>query len=230
MKQLILLVSLCLSFSLVGQNLDINPESIEVTGSIDDSRIDAKFDVFNNSAGEAPFLWTVDRADIPEEWQFTICDANLCYGEGTETCPPANPNFIGSGESVVGFFKVTLGHKGVQGVGHINFRLYDAEDSSLEYGVLRIDYEIQGGSSISDALVNTTVSIYPNPAANYFKVTNNSDVSTMNLFDFVGKKVQTYYHKTDASYDLTRFQKGIYYLSLYDNKGEVITTKRLIKD
>ncbi len=232
MKQLLLLFLIVTSFGLTGQNvIGFSPDSIYQDLTIDDRLVDAKFDLTNTTDISRNLIWVFDRGDSPEEWTYQICDKWLCYQPGTESMPAgADPSDIESQGSIADAFKVTLFNTGgVKGSAQTVFRVYDFSDPSTELGSINITWSVQGGTSTID-LTETQVHVYPNPAADFFKVSATSEINTITLYDFLGRKVDNYNYSKEGEYDLTGVEKGIYYVACYDKKGETVSTKRLMKN
>lgn len=74
----------------------------------------------------------------------------------------------------------------------------------------------------------TKLQVYPNPATEYFQLKNrNQDVSMINVYNIVGKKMRTFEVESGKKYYLDSFPKGMYLVQFlgYDNK--IISTQRL---
>ena len=72
------------------------------------------------------------------------------------------------------------------------------------------------------------IKIFPNPATEYFQLTDrNESVAMINVYNIVGKKMETFYVTEGSEYRLDRFPKGMYLLQLLDANNKIIATQRL---
>ena len=72
--------------------------------------------------------------------------------------------------------------------------------------------------------------VYPNPAKSYFSVTENEAVLTIELYNIVGRKLNSYEMKAGMKYDISDLQKGMYLVRLIDHNDKVVKTLRLQKE
>lgn len=85
-----------------------------------------------------------------------------------------------------------------------------------------------GNLSVENFNVNSKINIYPNPVKDYlkFKLPNNVNVSSYEVFDLIGKKIDSNILQTNFI-DVNNYIKGIYFLHLKTDKG--ISTFKFIK-
>lgn len=70
--------------------------------------------------------------------------------------------------------------------------------------------------------------IFPNPATEYFQLTDRNDsVDQINIYNIVGKKMRTFEVEDDKKYYLNQFPKGMYLIQLVDHNNKIISTQRL---
>lgn len=65
--------------STFGQNLSFDPNPADAYGSPDEIR-KAQGTLTNNSSSPIDLSWKRVTNDIPDLWETSVCDANLCYG------------------------------------------------------------------------------------------------------------------------------------------------------
>jgi hypothetical protein len=86
----------------------------------------------------------------------------------------------------------------------------------------------------STEILECKISVYPNPASNYFTIDLNNCISTfpvhLNIFNTIGQLVQS--QKINASKSTielnTGLSKGTYFLNIADSKGKKVGTTKLI--
>ena len=172
--------------------------------------------------------WKLNKgAEFPAEWRMYLCDLQLCYGPGVIRNAASKPNTIPANTEVE--FTLHVDPIGVAGVGSLTLQLYsDAANTNLLW-------ETQDGTvtaSNSSAVVNTSkdeLSVYPNPADNYFSLKSNAGVSKVLLYNIVGKEVKRFNALGNNYFEITDLSKGTYLVRAIDNKGKIIKTVRLSK-
>lgn len=71
--------------------------------------------------------------------------------------------------------------------------------------------------------------VYPNPVVNHFQITDNHIVSSIVVFDLLGKQVKKFQYRSGEKYFIGDLRKGIYLVQFKKSNNEVITTKRISK-
>ncbi len=79
------------------------------------------------------------------------------------------------------------------------------------------------------AIVKKVIKIYPNPAFNFIGVNNVSGVSSIIIYNLVGRKMKKFSALKDERYDVTDLPRGMYLVQLLGNDGKVVTTQRMSK-
>lgn len=77
---------------------------------------------------------------------------------------------------------------------------------------------------------STSISIFPNPATHYFKVTDNDNIQLLVVTDLLGKKVKEYHYAPEKQYDVQDLRKGMYLVQIISKEQQVIKIQRLIKN
>lgn len=73
------------------------------------------------------------------------------------------------------------------------------------------------------------LSIYPNPASEYFTLNTNQLVKRISINTIVGKEVKVLYTNDENKYDLSDLRKGIYVVRIFGNDDSLIKALRLSK-
>lgn len=88
----------------------------------------------------------------------------------------------------------------------------------------------KGVSDVHDPPTEALISIYPNPAVNYFKVKGPQNIQQVVVTDLVGKRVKTFEYVEDAQYDVHELRKGMYLVQFVSVDQQVLKIQRLIKN
>lgn len=96
--------------------------------------------------------------------------------------------------------------------------------------VLLIFFVLAGYALNAQSSARPELSVYPNPATEYFSVNDNSDlVGQVLVFNLVGKQVKAYDFVKGERYSLLDLPKGYYLVQLLDRNHKVLTTQKLDK-
>lgn len=216
------------AFLLIGnltfaQSIEINPQAIEFVGE-GQADITEYVKITNNMGSEINVYWEFIPAEgYPEEWTTQICDINLCYAPNKFKSSGAMPNVIADGEEVEFSFKVWNNAGTVEGTSHGILNLYDDSDfsnliaSSSAPITSTSDFDLEG------------LVIYPNPTTESFQLKNDASISSISIFNIVGREVKSFDHSPGMIHDVNVLRTGMYLVRLQDKNGEVVKSMRLSK-
>ena len=75
------------------------------------------------------------------------------------------------------------------------------------------------------------LTIYPNPATNFFMLKNGDHISRVQVYNLVGRQVYNQSHAgKNAEHRVAELPRGMYLVKLLDRKGKVAATQRLNKN
>ena len=77
---------------------------------------------------------------------------------------------------------------------------------------------------------STSISIFPNPATHYFKVTDNDNIQQLVITDLLGKKVKMFPYAPETQYDVQDLRKGMYLVQIISKDQKILKIQRLIKN
>lgn len=80
-----------------------------------------------------------------------------------------------------------------------------------------------------DRLGNGDLKVYPNPASNYIKVTDNDEIDKVLIYNILGRIVKRFDAETNRKYYIQDLPKGMYIVRLLDKNQDLILTKRINK-
>jgi len=81
--------------------------------------------------------------------------------------------------------------------------------------------------SASSISTGVELSIFPNPATDYFKVSENNWVQTIAVYNLAGRRVNTFTYADDLKYDISSLPKGMYLIQMLDFHGQILGTRRI---
>ncbi|MBT8219903.1 MAG: T9SS type A sorting domain-containing protein [Bacteroidia bacterium] len=75
-----------------------------------------------------------------------------------------------------------------------------------------------------------SISVFPNPATHYFRVTEHDNIDQVIITDLMGKKVKSFPYQVDAQYNVQDLRKGMYLVQIVSLDSKVLKIQRLIKN
>lgn len=81
--------------------------------------------------------------------------------------------------------------------------------------------------SVAAVSTGVDLSVFPNPATDYFKVSENNWVQTIAVYNLAGRKVSTFTYGDDLKYDVSDLPKGMYLIQMLDFHGQILSTRRI---
>lgn len=231
MKLFTILFAFLLTASAFGQELEFE-ETAMVTS--DNGKLEYTFTITNIGTQTARFWWEIDRpVDMPRDWQFSICDANLCYPLGTEspTCDDSGVNILSAGESIT-YYKVGIEAGDSTGEHEVVFRLIDdcAATDPVNLGEVTITFNAIPPSSVDDLELNDDIVLFPNPTVDRFQINKDQNVSSLAVFNIVGKNIMNLAHRVGQSHDVSDLENGFYLVRMLDRNNNTLKVIRLTKE
>ena len=214
-------------------------ETNEFNGDVREDLIGSDFDVTNIGSDVAQFYWSLERsADMPDDWEFSICDQILCFPLGQESSDCDDPSFINVLDpgQTINYYKVGLRPNGVAGVHEATYRLTSVCGNFTEADVIAtqvITFSVSGGTDVEDVLDiqnDKSVLIYPNPTVDRFQINEDSDISEIAIYNIVGKQIAGDTHYAGKAHDISKLDEGIYLVRMMNSDQEVVKVLRLTKE
>ena len=194
-------------------------------------------------SGTVTINWNVvTGTNFPSDWltqaAFGICDNSQCYnntggtyvwnpGTSTGTTFTSQPYSAGDG----GDFHMALNLKGCTPGTHV-VRVQLADNSLNSKTVTFIITKPMVNSVQQVTAADQNISLYPNPANNEVNVVydENADVKNIAIYNIIGKMMTVYkVAGNSANMSLEGMPSGIYFLKLYNSKGNVVVTRKFTK-
>lgn len=71
--------------------------------------------------------------------------------------------------------------------------------------------------------------VFPNPATDYIGITRNDVVSTLMIYNLVGRQMKSFEAVDGDKYYVGDLPRGMYLIQLLDSDNQIITTQRVNK-
>ena len=73
------------------------------------------------------------------------------------------------------------------------------------------------------------ISVYPNPAVDYFALNNDENVGSIVVFNTVGRKLRSFDAQKGEHYSVADLPAGVYLVQILNKSSKVIQTQRIKK-
>lgn len=235
MKQILLIIISLFAFSFL-QAQDLSFEYVDTDGNvIFEMNGSASQDVvikgqLTNETNEALNLtWFREVVHIyseneDEKWQSAVCDLNQCYfPQVSQADFTIDPN----GTSNLDAHLYPRGFNGDSALIFIHVVNQETNDT-----LLTADYRFYDDIALSSGQAQKIETlVFPNPATSYFRIRSEENVTSVEIFDIVGKQVAEHPAQgTDVTINIAPLSRGMYIVRIRGDQGQVIKTQRLKKD
>jgi len=210
-----------------GQGLAfIEAGTLEGSGSSGDFSINVTSHLVNNSDVPLDITWQRIEVSLPEEWSTQICDIQQCYLAWV----PSESFFLGVGDTAP--LKVQFKPQGVAGSGEVDMFVSTEINGSpvtLTKKFLATAHPFTGIADLNSDM--SVISFYPNPVINEININfYDSRAQTIEIFNLTGRKIKSLpVINSLMSIDVSQYSAGMYFLSIKDNLGNILDTRRFSK-
>ncbi len=239
MKKILLFLVLFCSMSILNaQDLSVNPNPASFEGEgldLSDTFLEVinHATMKNETSAEGSFAWKRTIVSAPTEWEFPVCDKNICYFPNVGTSP--NPVVLAGNEE--GLLDVHLFPRGVAGCGTVMLELtpFDNLDNVLYSAMYEFKVNVAGECAVTTSTSDVTISkirVYPNPTSDLFKISeleNIPEAGEVAVYNIVGKKVKSF-SPTASEYSVGDLPDGLYMVSVISEDAGILKTVRMSKN
>lgn len=81
----------------------------------------------------------------------------------------------------------------------------------------------------STPVVKNIIKIYPNPAFNFIGLNKATGISSIIIYNLVGRKMKKFMAQKGERYNISDLPRGMYLVQLRGKDGKVVTTQRMSK-
>jgi Secretion system C-terminal sorting domain len=183
--------------------------------------------VYTASSDTNLVYWKFEKAStFDPAWEFFVCDLNLCYGSTIERCPPSKPNTMKIGNNL---FQYHFKPHNTEGVSTVTVKFYADKNLTQETHSTVININVSETVSTKDLNNINNLKVYPNPATDYFQLSNAVGVKKIVVYNMFGKEVKSYFHYPNAQHEISELKTGMYIVKLLNDKNKVIKSVKLNK-
>jgi hypothetical protein len=176
--------------------------------------------VKNNSSAKATYVWTVTPVTSPNPWIFQVCDINLCYLPTTLT----QEFDLEAGQE--GEFYIQVSHNNFRGDGEYKVKFVNKNNPSDS---ITGTFIFNSTTSTRDITFGDNIKIHPNPANNYFHISDTKQIGKVQVLNLVGGVVKTYYAQNTDQFDISDLPSGMYMVKMIHKNSNKVKTLRLRK-
>ena len=239
MKRLILLCFLLSIYTGLtkAQSFDIMMEDtvmyFDCSNGMDLDLINHGF-ITNNQGNANSLYWVRNEIQMPAGWGSAICDYVRCYfqsvgerkldltGGQVSTFDLHLYNNMGStppgatiahGDSIV-----------------IEICVFEINDTTTTQ-CFKTTFICDDNSAIDDenAAPTQELVISPNPATNYFTISNDDEIGKVEVYDIIGAKVKVFDRRSTSIFEVSDLPTGMYLVRTFDKNAKMLSTLRLKK-
>ncbi len=183
--------------------------------------------IYTPSVDSITAFWRWERGpNFDPAWEFFVCDLNLCYGPTVERCPPSKPNYMRMGGSL---FQYHFKPKNTIGSSYVTVKFYSDKNFTQEVHTSVININVSETVSTKDFNSFNNLKVYPNPATDYFQISNATGVKKIVVYNMFGKEVKSFFHYPNAQHEISEFKTGMYIVKLLNDKNKVVKSVKLNK-
>lgn len=204
-------------------SVSIDPAIFEMSGKPTETNIFFDVDITNTSGQTIYLLWSKRLNNAPADWWSWICDENACYLPTETSCPENHPDTLLSGETIA--IQMHLHPRNIEGTGEYTVNLTDQNGDPL--GTITGNVIISLASSSSQAVKDVMLSVFPNPANDFFHTSNLPGLKTVEVFNILGNKIKSMDAAPQKQYYVGDLGEGIYLVRLIGSSNTILKTVRL---
>jgi Secretion system C-terminal sorting domain len=203
--------------------LKLTPAAQTRTASKDSFEVVLKSVLKNTSTKPKTIVWTRVVQTISATWTSAICDKNTCWASrvNTETFT------LAAGEE--SNLDVHCYPNGVVGSAIINVVATDQDSVSVSV-IGRFGFNLPVATADLKN-VFPEIQIYPNPTSAFFTIKDvENRVSEAVIFDDLGRQIKVFKNPNNSPLSISELSSGNYFISLFNQKNEVMKVVSLVKN
>jgi hypothetical protein len=234
-QQLLLLIFAFFSFSVLGQG-PLSFEYVDTDGTIvfentgnSSQDVVIKGTLTNETSSDIELTWKREVQYIfnagTSTWETAVCDLNRCY---LPFVSQADFTIPANGTSNLDAHLYPSGINGDSAIVIIHL-----EDKNTGDTLMSVSYNFFEDVSLSGENPTGEVQtlVFPNPAASYFRVKSDEQISSIQIFDILGKPVVDQAARSaDVMVNISHLHRGMYIVRIRGAEGQILKTQRLKKD
>lgn len=227
MKYILLTLFTLTSFYASGQITVLDQDvTVEILPDVEEKKTDVR--IINTTTETLEFYWDIQRDAAPVEWEFKLCDINLCYVWGVESCPCSQTNYFAPGDTAT--IQLYINPNGIEGTSDVTVRILESCGRDSTYASFPVSYNVSNSVSTEFEEIEDNTILYPNPSSSSFRLKNDANVSNIMVYNIIGKRMYSEAHRQGMSHDISQLNRGIYLVRILDRSNNIIKVLRLNKE
>lgn len=224
MKKILILSCFSLLASVVKAqitNFSMTPDTAIVDGKATfDDILQQEIKIKNSEATDRKFVWERTTVNTPFGWTSTICDPVACRPSSTSIAEFE----LKANESYTMLFDVST--DGAPGSGYYLLKLYEkGKPNQYTIGKYRFNATLVNTKDASD---DAQVSVFPNPAKDFFILKSSLAFRELRLCSADGRMIRSYTNSEDGRYSVEGLREGVYMVQILGKNSVRIATKKLV--
>ncbi len=225
--------------ALNAQNFSVEPNPAYAAADLDDfltqpEDMVAEAFLSNNTSDTLFMKWERILDDTPEGWKTAVCDANICV------FPNVNSNEFVLYPNDSGFSLLVHAYPGgqpccleetgaVPGEGEVHLKVTNLNDPSDTLTAVYL-FTLTGSPILDLAEPKLeTINVFPNPASDYFLLTETQEIQNLVIYNALGRQVKTFTVNANRRFEVDDFPKGSYFVNLINKDQKTLKTLHLQK-
>ena len=225
------------SSAITAQNFTVTPNPVYGEANTDDMGSDpddvvAEAHITNNTSDTLFMKWERIDNTRPDCWETAVCDVNLCYFPTVSTMDfILTPNLTDGQMLVHAYTGGSPGSDPTAGDATIVVKISNRNDDT-DTLIVEYNFSVTGSAtcitSVSEAQ-REALKVYPNPASDYFRLTETQEIEELVVYNILGRKVKAFAVNNGKSYDVSQLPNSVYLIGMIDRDQETVKTIRLQK-
>jgi hypothetical protein len=234
----VFILFVCIS-PICSQNISVAPNPAYATADLDNlsthpEDMIAEAFISNNTSDTLFMKWERILDDTPEDWKTAVCDANICV------FPDVSSNEFVLYPNETGFSLLVHAYPGgdpsgifendvYPGEGEVHLKITNLNDPSDT--LVAVYFFTLIGGPILDLVEPELekINIFPNPAGNYFTLTETKEIQSLIIYNILGHPVKTFAVNVNRQFEIDDLPGGSYFVSLIDKDQKKVKILRLQK-
>lgn len=219
-RNILCLIFLAFTINLFAQ-VSIDPNPVEEFEEVAGGDWKGHSHIKNESDETKTFKWEKEVECNAAGFDIAICDSTNCYSPSVNemefTLAPGEVELMDVHVYVTGQMNGAIVKVTVTEIGN---------ESNTTSGMYL--FNTCEALNVTADLEKEQLSIYPNPATEFFRLTDNSIVDKIIIYNIVGQPVKAFNQVFNGQrYDISDLASGLYLISFLDADSNVIKTNRL---
>ncbi len=203
-----------LTLTPINQTVAVNPDSQLVI---------AKAQIQNTSNQTKKFTWLRTIVSNSGTWKTQICDKNACWAADRNT--PTDPFELAPNAKSNLDVYVTPDKK--SGTAVVEVKVVEVGNDA---NTITAKYTLSSSPTRTKENADVQIRAYPNPATDYFQITDPTDVvDKVLIYNIIGRQMRVFKASDGGRYNVNDLPDGLYIVRLQNTSGATVKTFRLSK-